>query len=150
MMTKRQLCLAMIRKEFGTTLPDEHLAYRSSTGAIAMEYLGMLKTRAVKDYVEARGGTVFVDFDEEHGEPCHLSFRELLDLLPSENTKQSWMDIQIQVNGKLSDDMQVSIYANEEEIMSIAENAPGVRQLIDGRSIKKRIYVPKKLVNFVV
>jgi hypothetical protein len=82
MMTKRQLCLAMVQKEFGTILPDEHLVYRSSTGAIAMEYLGMLKTRETKDYVKEREGTVFVHFDEERGEPCHLSFRELLDLLP--------------------------------------------------------------------
>lgn len=81
-MTKKQLCRAVIQKECGKNVPDQSDVYKSSTIAVAMEYLGLLKARDVKDYAKERGGTVFVYYDEEQKEPCHLSFRELLDLLP--------------------------------------------------------------------
>jgi len=56
----------------------------------------------------------------------------------------------VQVNGKLRDKITVAVDATEETILSTAEQAPGVQQWVNGKSLKKRIYVPKKLVNLVV
>ena len=63
---------------------------------------------------------------------------------------ESTMDLPVQVNGKLRDRVTVPADADEAAILQTAERAPGVKQWIDGKSIKKRIYVPKKLVNLVV
>jgi len=56
----------------------------------------------------------------------------------------------VQVNGKLRDRVTVPADADEATILSTAESAPGAKPWLDGKSIKKRLYVPKKLVNFVV
>jgi leucyl-tRNA synthetase len=63
---------------------------------------------------------------------------------------ESTMELPVQVNGKLRDRITVSADADEQTILSTAESAPGVRQWIDGKPLRKRLYVPKKLVNFVV
>jgi leucyl-tRNA synthetase len=63
---------------------------------------------------------------------------------------ESTMDLPVQVNGKLRDRVTVPADADESAILQTAELAPGVQQWIDGKNIKKRIYVPKKLVNLVV
>jgi leucyl-tRNA synthetase len=60
------------------------------------------------------------------------------------------MQIVIQVNGKLRDQITVPVDANEDEIKSKAQGAEKVVQHIQGKTIKKIIYVPKKLVNIVV
>jgi leucyl-tRNA synthetase len=63
---------------------------------------------------------------------------------------ESTMDLPVQVNGKLRDKITVPADADEATILETAEKAPGIKQWIDGKVIKKRIYVPKKLVNLVV
>jgi leucyl-tRNA synthetase len=40
--------------------------------------------------------------------------------------------------------------ATEEQILAAAAQADGVPNWIGGKTLKKRLYVPKKLVNFVV
>jgi len=60
------------------------------------------------------------------------------------------MDLPVQVNGKLRDKITVPADADEATILKAAELAPGVQQWIKGKTIKKAIYVPKKLVNLVV
>jgi leucyl-tRNA synthetase len=56
----------------------------------------------------------------------------------------------VQVNGKLRDKITVAADADEETILTKAAGAAGVRQWVEGKTMKKRLYVPKKLVNFVV
>jgi len=59
------------------------------------------------------------------------------------------VEIVIQVNGKVRDRMKMSILATEEEIKSAALENPRIRELTSGRTIRKVIVVPKKLVNVV-
>ncbi len=59
------------------------------------------------------------------------------------------VEIVIQVNGKVRDRMKMSILATEEEIKSAELENPRIRELTSGRTIRKVIVVPKKLVNLV-
>jgi leucyl-tRNA synthetase len=63
---------------------------------------------------------------------------------------ESMMELPVQVNGKLRDKITVPADADESTILAAAQSAPGVQQWINGKEIKKKLYVPKKLVNFVV
>ena len=57
----------------------------------------------------------------------------------------------IQVNGKLRGDMQVSVSTTKEEIeKAVIENACVTKFLVDGKSVRKIIVVPNKLVNVVI
>jgi leucyl-tRNA synthetase len=56
----------------------------------------------------------------------------------------------VQVNGKLRDRITVSVSAPEEEIREAALAAERVRGFIEGKSVRKVIVVPGKLVNIVV
>jgi leucyl-tRNA synthetase len=77
-------------------------------------------------------------------------------------TAQSWpgydeqllvedeMEIVVQVNGRLRDRMKVSIVATEEELKTGALSNPKIQARIAGKTVRKVIVVPKKLVNIVV
>lgn len=60
------------------------------------------------------------------------------------------MELPVQVNGKLRDRITVPVDAAEEAIFTAAAATAGVKPWMDGKQVKKRLYVPKKLVNFVV
>jgi len=55
----------------------------------------------------------------------------------------------VQVNGKLRDRLLVPVSAAEEQVKEIALASPNVRRHIDGKEVKKTIFVPQKLVNIV-
>jgi leucyl-tRNA synthetase len=63
---------------------------------------------------------------------------------------ESTMEIPVQVNGKLRDKITVATDADEETILATALAAEKVKPWIEGKEVKKRLYVPKKLVNLVV
>ena len=60
------------------------------------------------------------------------------------------MEIVVQVNGKLRGRMKVSADIAKEEALEAAKKEEKVAAEIDGKTIVKEIYVPKKLVNIVV
>jgi leucyl-tRNA synthetase len=60
------------------------------------------------------------------------------------------LEIPVQVNGKLRDRINVPAYAIEQEIQVAALAAEKVKPFVEGKTIKKVIVVPKKLVNIVV
>jgi leucyl-tRNA synthetase len=62
----------------------------------------------------------------------------------------SMIDLPVQVNGKVRDKITVPADSDEESILAAAEKAPGVQPWIAGKRIVKRLYVTKRLVNFVV
>ncbi len=63
---------------------------------------------------------------------------------------ESTMELPVQVNGKVRGKITVAADADQDAILTAAAEAKGVQQWINGKEIKKRLYVPKKLVNFVV
>jgi len=63
---------------------------------------------------------------------------------------ESTMELPVQVNGKLRDKISVPADADQETILTTAASAAGVRPWLEGKAMKKRLYVENKLVNFVV
>ena len=60
------------------------------------------------------------------------------------------MQLMIQVNGKLRAKINVSANASKEEIEALAVDDENVKKFSEGKSIKKVIVVPGRLVNIVV
>ena len=60
------------------------------------------------------------------------------------------VEIVIQVNGKVRDRMIMPIAATEDEMKTAALANPKVQELTAGKSVRKIVVVPKKLVNIVV
>jgi leucyl-tRNA synthetase len=68
----------------------------------------------------------------------------------SARLQETTIELPVQVNGKLRDKISVAADADEATILQSAERADKVRPWLEGKTIVKRLYVPKKLVNFVV
>jgi leucyl-tRNA synthetase len=63
---------------------------------------------------------------------------------------ESSIELPVQVNGKLRGKVTVPADAAEADVLAAAAQADGVPAWLEGKAVKKRIYVPKKLVSFVV
>ncbi len=60
------------------------------------------------------------------------------------------MTLAVQVNGKLRGDLTVASGASKDDIVAAAKEVENVKKFLDGQTVKKEIYVPGKLVSFVV
>jgi leucyl-tRNA synthetase len=60
------------------------------------------------------------------------------------------LEIPVQVNGKLRVVIKVPANATQADLETAAKNSAEVKPFTDGKTIKKVIVVPKKLVNIVV
>ncbi len=63
---------------------------------------------------------------------------------------QDTMDIPVQVNGRLRGRIAVPADAGQETILAAAKKDPGVAPHLAGKTIRKEIYVPGRMVNLVV
>jgi len=63
---------------------------------------------------------------------------------------ESKIELPIQINGKLRGTMWVSADATEKSILADAKDLAGIKAWLEGKTFVKEIYVPKKLVSFVV
>src|ERR1700722_14247689 len=62
---------------------------------------------------------------------------------------ESEIEIPVQVNGKLRDVIKVSANATQADLETAAKNSEKVKPFIEGKTIKKIIVVPKKMVNLI-
>ncbi len=81
---------------------------------------------------------------------------------PGEITAQKWpnfdetilaqedVEMVIQVNGKLRATIQMPVTVTEEEAKAAALAHPKIQSLVSGQTIRKVVFVPKRLVNLVV
>ena len=60
------------------------------------------------------------------------------------------MQFIIQINGKVRDKIEVESDASEKKIKELAVSREKIKKWIGGKEIKKTIFVPGKLINFVV
>ncbi len=58
--------------------------------------------------------------------------------------------IAVQVNGKLRGEVQVSVSAGETEVRALAEAQERVKAHLAGKTVRKVVFVPNRLMNFVV
>jgi len=84
MITKEQFCKMIIKDycEDNNVELSDNLILQSSTLAVCMEHLNLLKEDWAKEYAQSRGGIVYTFYDENKSEVAFLSTRELIDLLP--------------------------------------------------------------------
>ncbi len=64
--------------------------------------------------------------------------------------KEDTVKISIQVNGKLRDVIEVEKQAPKELVLSKARELETTKRWIEGKTLKKEIYVPGRIVNFVI
>lgn len=85
-MTKNELCWLIVnrfRQDKGAPIVEADI-YGSSQLAVAMEHLGLLKSKQSIEYAQERGGTVFIgDVSADQSNDIQtLSLRTILGLLP--------------------------------------------------------------------
>jgi len=64
--------------------------------------------------------------------------------------KETETTIAVQVNSKVRAECTVTIDSTKEEVIVQAKNLPVVEKWLSGKEVKKVIYVPNKLINFVL
>jgi leucyl-tRNA synthetase len=64
--------------------------------------------------------------------------------------EENEVTIGVQVNGKVRGDILLSRDASPEEAQAAARSIPSVAKYLDGQEVKKFVYVPGKIVSFVV
>ncbi len=60
------------------------------------------------------------------------------------------VEIAVQVNGKIKARINVAADISSEAAIALAKEDESVKAAIEGKSIIKELYVPKRLVNIVV
>ena len=66
-----------------------------------------------------------------------------------EKTKENDVEIVIQIMGKVRAKITVPVDMAKDDVLAEAKAEPKIAELLEGKKIKKEIYVPGKLVNFV-
>jgi leucyl-tRNA synthetase len=56
----------------------------------------------------------------------------------------------VQVNGKLRAMVRVPATADQETVLAFARQHENVARYLDGKTIRRAVYVPGRIVNFVV
>jgi leucyl-tRNA synthetase len=64
--------------------------------------------------------------------------------------KEEMITLIIQVNGKLRDKVEVEANISKEKAKELAISREKIKKWIEGKEIKKVIFVPGKLINIVV
>lgn len=65
-------------------------------------------------------------------------------------TKENIVTLIIQINGKVRDKIEMEAGISEEKAKELAKNSKIVQKWIGGKTIKKTVYVPGRLINFVI
>lgn len=66
-----------------------------------------------------------------------------------EKTKENDVEIVIQIMGKVRAKITIPVDMAKDDVLTAAKAEPKIAELLEGKEIKKEIYVPGKLVNFV-
>lgn len=64
--------------------------------------------------------------------------------------KEDVISIVVQVNGKLRGMLEVPLDTSELEVLAAAQQSPSIGRYLDGKAIRKRIFVQNRLLNLVV
>ncbi len=86
----------------------------------------------------------------KHSGKKHSIFEETLPEPDPNALSFETITIPIQIQGKLRSKIDVAIDTPEEEIKQLALNDEKVKKYTEGKTIKKIIYVPKRLINIVI
>ncbi|MBO4337549.1 MAG: leucine--tRNA ligase, partial [Lachnospiraceae bacterium] len=65
-------------------------------------------------------------------------------------TVEDTVEVGVQVNGKLKNTVAIPFNGEKDEVLAIAKADEKVAASIEGKTLVKEIYVPNKIINFVV
>jgi len=136
--------------------------------AAIMELLNAIPKALLRNSVSKESNEVFKEIIEKSlvmlspiiPHVCHELWESFGKITPIHN--ENWpaydsdqlegdeITIAIQINGKLRGKILVDISSSEETIIEESKELENVKKYLEKESIKKTIYVPKKLVNFVI
>ncbi|MAH77081.1 MAG: leucine--tRNA ligase [Gammaproteobacteria bacterium] len=136
--------------------------------AAIMELLNTIPNAMLKSSVSKESNEVFKEIIEKSvimlspiiPHVCHELWEALGKKTPIHN--ETWpaydadqlegneMTIAIQINGKLRGKILVDISSSDETIIKESKELENIKKYLKKENIKKTIYVPKKLVNFVI
>ena len=71
-------------------------------------------------------------------------------IFDDEKTKENEVEIAVQVNSKIVARMLVSAVANNDEALAQIKQNETIKNLINGKTIVKEIYVPGRIANIIV
>jgi leucyl-tRNA synthetase len=63
---------------------------------------------------------------------------------------QSKLNVVVQINGKLRANIEVPAASSEQEVIETAKKHEKIKKHLENKKVRKTIYVPGKLVNFVI
>ena len=64
--------------------------------------------------------------------------------------EESTTEIPVQINGKVRDTIIIEKDAPKDEVIKKAKSSEVIKSFLKGNSIYKEIYIPQKVINFVV
>jgi leucyl-tRNA synthetase len=77
-------------------------------------------------------------------------FRQEWPSFDAEVAREDVVTIAIQINGKLRGDVEVEKGADEESVLGLAKADEGIARHLEGKSVRRVIFVPDRLLNLVV
>ena len=60
------------------------------------------------------------------------------------------LNIVVQINGKKRDLLNIENSLNEEELLKLIYKSDKIKKFLEGKKIKKTIYIKDKLINFII
>lgn len=83
------------------------------------------------------------------GHPDSLA-REPWPAWSAEHLQEAELEIPVQVNGRVRGRIHVPVAAGEEDVLAAALACPEAAPFLAGKTVRKRIYIPGRMVNLVV
>jgi leucyl-tRNA synthetase len=62
----------------------------------------------------------------------------------------SSITLPVQINGKVRANIEISPWTTEEDVMKLAQAQDNVQKYLDGKKIRKVIYIQDKILNIVI
>ena len=80
----------------------------------------------------------------------HRLYTEPYPTYNEEALKREELEIPVQINGKVRGKIVIPFGASQGEVFEIAKQNPNISKYLEGKEVKKVIYVPNRLLNIVV
>ena len=77
-------------------------------------------------------------------------FNESWPTFDTSKLEMSTIDIAVQINGKVRTIISIENNLNKEDVLIKAKEENKIKKYLDKKEIKKEIYIPGKIINFVV
>lgn len=150
------LCRALHKTIKKVTDDIESMSYNTAISAM-MEFVNLAYKETVVDRKTAETFTLLLSPFAPHlaeelwsrlGRTTTLAYEAWPTYDPALIVEDSWV-VSVQVNGKLRGTLEVSKTATQTEVLALARALEAVQRNIEGKTVRKEIYVPGKIVNFV-